>query len=64
MFIAEEEHDCAGVVQLVHLVEVGHFFDVADVDDGEVFDFVGDFWGRISKKGMRWEVRKGEVDVR
>lgn len=44
MFIPEEEHDCAWVVEFVHLIEVGHFFDVADVDDSEVFDAVGNFW--------------------
>ena len=41
VFVSEEEHDCAGIVQLVHLVEVGHLFDVANVDDGEVLDAVG-----------------------
>lgn len=40
MFVPEEEHDCHRIVELVHLVEVGYLVDVAEVDDGEVFDFV------------------------
>lgn len=32
----EEEHDGAGVVQLIHLVEVRHFGDVHQVDDCKV----------------------------
>lgn len=42
VLVAEEEHDGDGVVQLVHLVEVGDLVDVTDVDDGEVLDAVGD----------------------
>lgn len=42
MFIPEEEHDCNSIVQLVHLVEIGHFVYIAEIDDGEVFDLVGD----------------------
>ena len=32
----EEEHDGAGVVELVHLVEVGHLRDVDEVDHNKV----------------------------
>ena len=42
VLVAEKEHDGAGVVQLVHLVEVGDLVDVADVDGGEALDLVGD----------------------
>lgn len=42
VFVAEEEHDGHGIVQLVHLVEVGHLIQIADVDDCEVLDTVGD----------------------
>jgi hypothetical protein len=44
VLVAEEEHDGHRVVQLVHLLEIGHLVDVADVDDGEVLDAVGDAW--------------------
>ena len=40
MLVAEEEHDGAGVVQLVHLVEVRHLRDVHQVDDAEVLHLV------------------------
>ena len=43
MLVAEEEHQRDGVVELVHLLEVGDLVEVADVDDGEVLDPVGDF---------------------
>ena len=42
MFIPEEKHDGHGVVEFVHLLEVGHLVEVAEVDDGEVFDALGD----------------------
>lgn len=42
VLVAEEEHDGARVVQLVHLVEVRDLVDVADVDDREGLDLVGD----------------------
>ena len=42
MFIPEEEHDGHGVVEFVHLLEVGHLVEVAEVDDGEVLDALGD----------------------
>ena len=42
VFIAEEEHDGHWVVEFVHLLEVGHLVEVAEVDDGEVFDALGD----------------------
>lgn len=34
--LPEKEHDGAGVVQLVHLVEVWHLCDVHQVNDSEV----------------------------
>jgi hypothetical protein len=42
VFVAEEEHDGHGIVELVHLVEVGDLVQIADVDDGKVFHAVGD----------------------
>lgn len=42
VFVSEEKHEGAFVVQLVHLVEVGHLVDVAKVDDGEILNAVGD----------------------
>jgi hypothetical protein len=36
VLVAEEEHDGAGIVELVHLVEVRHLGDVHQVDHTEV----------------------------
>lgn len=36
--LPEKEHDGAGVVQLVHLVEVWHFCDVHQVNNSEIFN--------------------------
>lgn len=38
VFVAEEKHDRARVVQFVHFVEVRHFGHVDQIDDGKVFD--------------------------
>lgn len=43
MLVAEEEHECHCVVQFVHLLKVGNLVKIADIDDGEVLDAVGDF---------------------
>ena len=42
VLVAEEEHEGDGIVEFVHLLEVGDLVEVADVDDGEVLDAVGD----------------------
>jgi len=42
VFVAEEEHDGHWIVELVHLVEVGHLIEITDVDNSEVLDAVGD----------------------
>ncbi|RBQ85615.1 hypothetical protein VDGD_20821 [Verticillium dahliae] len=42
VLVAEEEHDGAGVVELVELIEVGDLVNVADVADGEVLNAVLD----------------------
>ena len=42
VLVPEKEHQSDGVVELVHLFEVGDLVDVADVDYGEVLDAVGD----------------------
>ena len=39
--LPKEEHDCARIVELVHLVEVRHRCDVDEVADTEVFDLFG-----------------------
>jgi hypothetical protein len=41
MFIPEEKHDGTRVVEFVHLVEIGDFIDVDEVEDGKVFAFIG-----------------------
>jgi hypothetical protein len=33
VFVAEEEHDGHGIVELVHLVEIGDLVQITDVDD-------------------------------
>ena len=38
VFVAEEEHDGDRIVEFVHLLEVGHLIEVADIYDGEVLD--------------------------
>lgn len=42
MLVAEEEHDGHGIVEFVHLVEIGDLVEIAYIDDGKVFDAVGD----------------------
>jgi hypothetical protein len=42
VLVAEEEHDGARVVELIHLVEVGDLVNVADVHDREALDLVSD----------------------
>lgn len=42
MLVAEEEHQRHAVVEFVHLLEVRYLVEIADVDDGEVLDSVGD----------------------
>ena len=47
VLVAEEEHQCHRVVELVHLLEIGDLVQIAYIEDGEVFDTVGDscyFW--------------------
>lgn len=72
VLVAEEEHDGAGVVELVHGVEVGHLVDVAEVDGGEILDLVGDFEEDLvlahavldgGREYQRYVVCKGRVCV-
>ena len=42
MLVAEEEHEGYWVVKLIHLLEVWHLIEVANVDDGKVLDTIGD----------------------
>lgn len=41
VFISKEEHDGARVVELVHLLEIGHLVQIAEVNYGKVLDTVG-----------------------
>jgi hypothetical protein len=41
VFVSEEEHEGDGIVEFVHLFEVGYLIEIADVNDGEVLDTVG-----------------------
>jgi len=42
VLVAEEEHKRDGIVEFVHLVEVGDLVEVADVDDSEVLHTISD----------------------
>ncbi len=42
MLVAEKEHERDWVIELVHLLEIGDLVQIADVEDGEVLDTVGD----------------------
>ena len=42
MLVAEEKHDGDRVIKFIHLVEIGDFVDINEVNDGKVFDFFGD----------------------
>lgn len=42
MLVAEEEHKRDGIVEFVHLLEVGDLVEVANIDHSEVFHAVGD----------------------
>lgn len=43
MLVSEEEHQGDRIVEFVHLLEVGDLIEVADINDGEILDSVGDF---------------------
>ena len=36
MSVTEEKHDCAGIIEFIHGVEVGHLRDVHEVYSGEL----------------------------
>lgn len=48
MLVAEEEHKRDGIVEFVHLVEVGDLVEVADVDDSEVLHTISDTYEKVS----------------
>lgn len=50
--LPEKEHDGAGVVQLVHLVEVWHFCDVHQVNNSEIFHLSNTDYMLISVKNL------------
>lgn len=58
MLIAEKEHERDRIVELVHLFEIGHLVQVADVENREVLHSVGDscakrLWGDWVSRGER-----------
>jgi hypothetical protein len=50
MFVAEEKHECDGIIKFVHLLEVGDLIEVADVYYGEVLDTISDTLGVVSRR--------------
>lgn len=50
--LPEKEHDGAGVVQLVHLVEVWHFCDVHQVNNSEIFHLSNTDYMLISVRNL------------
>lgn len=62
VLVSEEEHHCARVVQLVHLVEVRHLRDVHQVQSSKIFNLpqikerkkilMGQLLGRQNKNGI------------
>lgn len=70
MFVSKEEHEGNGIVEFVHLLEVGDLIEVADVDNGEVLDTIGDAWGKLaaalgrnaSRHAMGEDCRNGRHD--
>lgn len=56
VLIAEEEHDGAGIVELVHGLKIGHLVEVAKVDGAEVLHTVGDL---VEHFVLRHAVRVG-----
>lgn len=64
VFVSEEEHEGDGVVEFVHLLEVGDLIEIADVDDGEVLDTVGDAWETLAEVLGRGCKAKGKLGGR
>ena len=42
MFIPEKKHQRNRIIQLIHLLEIRHLIQIADVKHRKVFDSVGD----------------------
>lgn len=56
MFVSEEEHERHWVVEFVHLLEVGHLIEIANVENRKVFDSVGDsFLEEEKRRGVSLE---------
>lgn len=53
VLVSEEEHQGHRVVEFVHLFEIGHLVQVADVDNGKIFDAVGNSYSRGKKEERR-----------
>ena len=66
MLVAEKEHERDRIVEFVHLFEIGHLIEVANVEDGEVFDSVGDSWRLLAillKTGRRFDIFAEDGDT-
>lgn len=42
MFVSEEEHEGDWIIKFIHLFKVGNLVEIANVDNGEVLDTIGD----------------------
>lgn len=62
----EKEHDGAGVVQLVHLVEIRHFCDVHQINDSKIL-YLGKFIKQLCKGNWHFitntELQKKQTKV-
>lgn len=62
MLIAEEEHERDWIVEFVHLLEIGDLVEVADIDNGEVFDEISDFIKNLIHTHAVWVPVTAEAD--
>ena len=60
MLVAEKEHERHRIVKLVHLLEIRHLIEIADVEHGKVLDTVGDPYGGASQKSKQRTVTQQE----
>jgi hypothetical protein len=43
VFVAEKKHHRHRIVQFVHFIEIGHFGDVYQINDGKILHFLSNF---------------------
>lgn len=53
MLVSEEEHHSARVIQLIHLVEVGHLRNVDEIDHGKQFNLRSYFEEGLERNARR-----------